>query len=334
MKLTTLALASAPLLLFAPSEGGLQAKYRTDVGYTYTQSDWFLMEASNYTVSINGEELPEEAAEQMGIGFPPRRMDTTQEQTTFYGEVDEGRPVSARRVFDTLEQQTAEGDEDEDLEGVLQGKTIVLEAGDGDGVRAEAELEDEDDDVDEEFLTGHRLTFAVEDYFPEDDVDEGDSWEISAEAARRILGLGEDSGPSYFDDDEDDEDGGFDEVLDENAEIEGQVTFQSIEERDGLRCALLFVELSVSATDVELDPDDLGGEDSFGEMDVAARMTVEISGTESVWFALDEGHPVASEGETQGTMEMVMELSDGEIDIEIAIEADLSSGLESNWTVE
>ncbi|MEM7311138.1 MAG: hypothetical protein AAF682_30990 [Planctomycetota bacterium] len=319
MKSKTLAW-SALVLLAAPSGERLLPRYRTDVEYRHEELRRYRMEPRGHTMTLNGRELPPEEAERIRFEFPGHRMTRLQRTTTRYTEANDGVPLVARRTFDALEQRRTAGEgPEEELEGALAGETITLRAG-GDG-EVVAELEG-GGEVDASLLERHRLELPNARYLPDEAVDLGDSWELGEEALGAILALGQRQGPKLFEN----EGGGFGDVVDRHAELEGEVTFEAIEERDGLRCAVLVVELALEVDDAEVGQPGPGGP--------ATRMSVELEGSERIWLALDAGHPVAAVGDVEGTTTMETELSGGDSELVVNVEADLSFGWTSSWSVE
>ncbi|MFT4537574.1 MAG: hypothetical protein ACI841_003602 [Planctomycetota bacterium] len=109
-------------------------------------------------------------------------------------EHDEGTPTHVRREFKevAISGSSGSGENSREIERPCTFDGVILDLTlDEDG---ELEIEQVDgDEVDEDALVGHSLKLTLDMLLPEDEVEEGDSWEIGSDDAKRLLALGLDS---------------------------------------------------------------------------------------------------------------------------------------------
>ena len=158
------------------------------------------METVDFSMERNGEPVEASAG-----------SDATSEESRKVVQFDqilaseEGRPTKVRRTFDflegTLSATFGERQMDRESDCPLEGVSVEFTLDEGD-VAAEV-VEGE---ADEELLQGHSLALALDALLPDDEVEEGDSWELESEAIARALGL--DVAPLLFRRSEDDGGGG------------------------------------------------------------------------------------------------------------------------------
>ncbi len=102
----------------------------------------------------------------------------------------DGKPTHVKRTFETVEGEVEVTRSDSTntipLEGPLSGVTLELKAGEG----GAAEIEVAEGKVDDSaLLEGHRLELALDALLPDEEVEEGATWDLSEEAIERALGL-------------------------------------------------------------------------------------------------------------------------------------------------
>ena len=328
MKPTLLVLFAATFTLIVPARDELRTVYEADTVIRYEGRDWTQLAPGESGLTINGEELP--ADEGFDLSPPAQEWEERLSTATYIDEVEDGRPVLARREFDEIGKSESDPEGERELEGVLQGRTIVLRA-EEDG-EVEAELEDDEDEVDESFLRRHQIIYSVDHLLPDAEMEEGDSWSLDDDAARAFLGFGDYAEPRFFAE-EDEEEDPFQKAVEESAEVSVEVTYLETVERDGVRCALLEAEIEVEVDEAELDPDDLG-EPIFEGMENEAHLSLRMEGSELIWLALEAGHPLAHEGEMEGELAVVMVMSADGMEMVMTITTEVSGGYEGTWTVE
>lgn len=305
----------------------LVIRYEVGQVIVYEEEDSSSFETNSFSATINGEELPEEALEQMQFSAGLEEEQERIRTTTRFTSVEDGRLVAASRTFDVVEKTETKNGEEFEHESPLPGLTLLLtEVGEDE---VEAEVEDEDAEIDDVHLLHHRLAYTAAEYIPDGAVEIGDTWEMDRDRILRLMQIG---GPTYYE--RDDSDAAVEEVIEENASATAEVTYDRDEERDGIECAVL-----VLAVEMELSAEDLPPQ-YFGEAEDAEGMsgntTMEVEGTETVWFALEGGRPVASELEIEGevTMEMIFEDPEMEMELIITVLASFESETTSTWTLE
>ncbi|HED64607.1 MAG TPA: hypothetical protein ENJ09_03525 [Planctomycetes bacterium] len=244
-------------------------------------------ERSGIEIEVDGEELPD-------VEAPDLTMDSLERVVVRdeIGEAEGGQPTDFRRTFEELVQETSYESEDEEAEFVsgsdLEGITVRFLWDDEDETYY-AELTDEDDDVDADTLEWLTADMDLAGFLPEGEVEEGESWDIDARPYLSLMwpsGLvgwydtENEEGPSEFGIEQD-------RLIVENLEGEGTVTFQGVEEEEGLRLALLWVELEVS-TEASGSPRD--------GLEVEVEMERAIEGT--IRWDLTHGHLYDADLET------------------------------------
>jgi hypothetical protein len=288
------------LFLLAPSNERIEAVYREDATLAFEQTDSFSMDPSETSMTVNGMELPPEVLEEMGLALPSNEQETTLRWKDVVVTVEGGRPTRVRRTFEHLREHSVESGEEAEKTGPLEGKTVVLsEEQEGD---LAAELEGGDPEgIEERYLEGHRLVTDADPLLPDHEVAVGDTWEVQDEALREFFGI--ESGPAFFERDQD-EDRSFDEMLEENGTVTAEVEFESVEERDGLRCAVLTFRIEFEA-DVE-NPEFFGMAEQEGMELLSSAFSIQLRCEGKLWYAL-EGRPVAMQQALEGEAEFGFE---------------------------
>lgn len=291
----TLALAPLAMILLAPDGERLAYAHREGDSILYVRSSSLRMALDEISASVNGITIPPAVLEESGFRLPSQDERTETRGRDDFLDVVDGRPTRVRRTFERLRRTTTEDEEEHEKIGPLEGHSIVITH---DGDEAVAELEGDDEAVEERFLERHRPDWSGVCLLPEDEVEVGDTWPPEEEALRRFAGLTRSE--LLFEPDQE-ENRALDEFMRENAEASGTVSLTRLEERDGLRCAVLTFSIEVEG---ELDDFTRMGVDLGEDVeDVSARIQVEFELAGSLWFAVEEGHPVALEQSIEGTME-------------------------------
>ncbi len=315
-------------VLVAPEREELRAVYSEDVALVVRSESTTRMELGDLSGTVNGQELPPEALEEIGGSMTSEDKLERVELTVTIDEVEDGRPIAATHEYAEVWRRKTDGDEETEEEGPLDGRTVKLRLGDDDEV--EAEIADDGEDVDELYLKDHLLSYVCEHYLPDDEAEEGDSWDLDEDAVFELLRRS--GGPELFIEENAEQEAAFEEAFEDSERGEGTVTWETTEERGGLRCALLVVELTV-----EFSADDVGdmifGDDAPGES-ASVSMDGDAEGTTRVWFALEEGRPVAEEYDFDGEMEITMLIEEDGFEIEMEMVMELSGEGEKTWSEE
>jgi hypothetical protein len=170
-------------------------------------------------------------------------------------------------------------------------------------------------------------------YLPAEPVDVGDTWTLDDATVRKLLGIDRDD-PVLFEEDAEEEDDDFLRALADAAKVSGTVEYADQEDVEGVSCAVLVATLEVEA-DGEVDPADIGMEPEEG-METTVRMTLSMKAEERLWFAIEGGHAVRSDGEVEGelALSIVMTAAETGPEIEIDVTVDMSGGSTSSTSVE
>lgn len=238
--------------------------------------------------------------------------------------VDGGRRTKIERTFTEME-ETGGGEDDEDKVGALLDKTLTISLDD----EGEIVIELEDDDVEDVYLADHRIDFELESYFPEEEVEIGDTWQVEGEALERLM----EEGPRLFE--IEDVEAEFAELSQEGMEYEAEVTYARNEEVDGRECAVLEVafEFSTSADDfdpllVGFDPEEMG----MGEAEVLTDYMLNAEGESQVWIDLKTGRPVSEEESVEASVEVVFKVANEGFELQIVSDVTLTVTTSTTFT--
>lgn len=284
--------------------GTLATDYGRDRALRVEAETSVQLETTHVSMERDGEPMESVFGSREQVSWETRRVGTLD---TVLERAD-GRPVLVRRALLDVSGDTHQtfGDElfERDHDCPLDGAVLeVRDEGDGD---ASAEVVEGASPRDDAALEGHRTTLALDALLPREDVEEGESWDLSSEAIRAALGI--DLARAYFPAGEDDDRPGrgprgsvFDFLAD--AEWEGTATLRGTDEHDGATC--LEIELEIEAAGDLPEPE-------FGERGRGRRLPgapaaagdnayeVELEGT--LWFSTELGRPLALE--VEGSIEV------------------------------
>ena len=261
-------------------------------------------------------------------GFGARETETSRHvvQLDQFLESEDGAPTRVRRTWEQIsaESSTTFGDRDMQTEFETPLEEVTLELTyDEDGELVIEVVEGSEPD-EEEVLEGHLMDLALDALLTEDEVEEGDTWELEGEALVRALGLDLESAlfrrvPPDFGGGEGREGrgggrrfgGGRGEspslgMLFGEAEWEAEAKVESEEEeQDGLTCVLIVFEARGEGDLEEPERDSDRRELAFGPGEPTSRVpetSYEIELEGKFWFCVENGHPVRLE--VEGTIEL------------------------------
>ena len=202
-----------------------------------------------------------------------------------------------------------EGDEEQDLTSELEGATVVFawDAEEEEYTVEYAEGEEGDEELLEELEWDMDASFLL----PDDDVEEGTTWDLGPELADLLTDLAGDL--HLEDEDEDEEEDPMSELIDEASDaMEGefQATYAGMREVDGVQVAAfdLSAELTGEAENTE-DVDDEGpnGESIEGTTSLSVVLETVYEGT--LLWSVDGNRMHALDVEGSVTMTNVIEAS-------------------------
>ena len=327
--------AAAVLLLLRPGPAdGLTTAYTEDL-VLVQQNESTLEQTIRRTVVLDGIEVTVKGGDDIVVSFHRSRT-----QTDHFLEVDDGRPVKLRRVFGEISQDRnialgKSGDENEEtMTGVVEGLTLLIEVDEDDQTTATVE----DGEVEDRYLEHFLVSYETDLLAPPGEAEEGDSWELGTEALERLFGLL--PSPTYFEPDREqgevDIEEVFREATREAAELEGEVTWNATEERDGLSCALLTFEMSMETSDFDASafaPAMFGMRDDVALEDATAQVVFETEG--SFWFAIEKERPVALKSEGEGTVTLSVHTAsphDGDRTVTFGLEIEQEESGTDTWS--
>jgi len=201
-------------------------------------------------------------------------------------QTEDGFPTDFRRTFVELHQQgtrSSGAEESESVAGSDFEDVTVRFLWDDEDERYDVELVEEDDGIDAEELARLTPDLDLAGLLPDGEVDEGDSWEIDHAPYLTLMWPGGLVG-WYDDKTEDEASYDYSETIVDNLEGEGEVTFLEVREVDGVRVAVLSVEIRVeTGADLELSEEE-------EEAGVERRADEERELEGEVLWDLDHGH--------------------------------------------
>lgn len=221
--------------------------------------------------------------------------------------VEDGRPTELERTFDELAQENTDtsGDEEAKVElgSDLEGRTVRFHWDEDDGSYTVESADDGDE------LDGSVARWLAEDMdlrlvLPDREVEVGDEWDLDA---RLYLAFMWPSGLLGFhvegeetDDDERELSG---QTID-NLEGSGTARLEEVREEDGVRVAVLHVELEITTGSERVlpavDPDEVEeGEFPRPEITVEVRIERKLEGT--LLWDLEHGHALSAELECESS---------------------------------
>ena len=208
-------------------------------------------------------------------------------------------------AFGQVFEHSLEGGEEQDKTGPLEGRSLLLREEKGEAVaELEGDFEGGEAEIEERYLAGHRLTREADPLLPDGAVEVGDEWALDEEELHELMGIG--CGPELFEPDEGEDNELFERLLEEASAVTGRAELVELEEREGLRCAVIAFTIEVTAEVDDLRV--LGIKPKEGMEDPTGTIGVEVQGEGKLWYALEEGRPVAMEQTLEGTVEIQIEM--------------------------
>jgi len=126
-------------------------------------------------------------------------------------------------------------------------------------------------------------------------------------------------GPTYFESEASPELEQQARTLLDEAEIRATVEYERREEVDGAACAVLVISLHL----------ELEGSEALAREPEGMEVSIWMETEERLWFALEAGRPLRSEGIRKSMRKIVTKMSDGP---EVEVTADLRGGFERSWS--
>jgi len=318
-----LTLFAAPLLISGEGRG-TKIAFSVEPGSSITKTYETETELTldNFDMTMNGQEPPMMPGMDMTVNGV-----TTFEVEDTYSKVADGRPTMLTRSFDTLT-GSSEVAMELDIMGEIQNQDMSMEMSsvlEGESVEFVWNEEEEAHDVvlpDGSALEEEDVEGLVEDMdyrvlLPEDEVDEGDEWEVPLEALHTILAPG---GDTKLIPEEMEEMGGFggggemgssSDYFNEDVEGEFTATFDGMRKTDDGEVAVIKFTFELSNAIDLTDQTRESLEDSelpegVGEMEVE-HVDIEIAyeGEGELTWNLDAGH--FHTFEASGDFEMLLD---------------------------
>jgi len=259
-------LLALPLCLLSAGEAlEYKATADTRVRITYEQQAELVLIEQEVVILVDGEEHP--GGESPDIDITMSMTETTIFVDTYTAVDDDSKPTSIERHFESLEggyeqeidglPDGMDGPEPVEVASDLEGEKSLFEwdAEEGEWVATAPEDSDYDEDLLEELEQNADLIYLL----PDTEIATGDSWDLDAEAFRRLLNVSGDLSMQPVDADDDEEEDELDkewssdvfrltltELNDDTATIKIELDIARHEEGD--------VEPPPMPEDMEMDP--------------------------------------------------------------------------------
>ncbi len=269
-------LAPDEALVYAPEEGAVLTR-------TFVATGEFALD--DLAMAMDGEPIDFE-------GEVPEMTITTKERIVVTDELEsmgDGRPLRLSRSFDELSGEAVFASPEQEEDGVLtrvsylEDCTVVITWNEDDEEYTFEPAEDEE--IDEELLDHLVEDMDFRKFLPEDEVAEGDSWEVPAEAWLCMMWPGGLVGLHPDDGELEEADVESDLQTIESLEGKGEATFEGVREEDDLRLAVITFELELEmGSETEVEPE----MDMITSQVRGQSQTEEIEG-ELLWD-LERGH--------------------------------------------
>lgn len=301
-------LCAAVVALTVPAGTKLATSYEEGARLRIETETSFHLETTNFEMERDGEPVE---ARWGGDQYSESNRREVHVDTIL--AVEDGKPTRVRRAFGVVKSKNlfemGDNSNEGEVESPLADLTLELALDDGEVVVDVVEGSEPDQ---EQALQGHALTLTLDALLPKEELDEGDSWDLSGDAIAHALGL--DMEGAYFpppsrDDAEEGggegrrgrRGGGFGRGGGQSlgrtlrgAEWEGEAKLVSLDEdHDGVKCAAIEIELEASG---ELPEPEFGGRGGRGGMlgapTAALGTTVEVELEGRLLFSLETRRPV------------------------------------------
>ena len=239
--------------MLALATSGDEVEVRHRAGDEITRSFTFSSELAleSMQMIVDGQEMP-------GPGIDMEQEMTTELEIVLHDTIEEvdgdrasklGRTyekLSSRNSFYMTDPMGGEEDHEGTMTSDLEGHTLVFTSVDGEYEASFAEGEA----ADEELLEGLIALIDLDEFLPEDPVDEGDQWKVDPEVIFALSMPGGDLHlrPEDGDDSGHLQGGGEAGLPEDDAETDGEVVakYLGIREEDGLRLAAIEITVDVS----------------------------------------------------------------------------------------
>jgi hypothetical protein len=309
-------------LVYAPEEG-TQLKRVFDAEAEYRLTDM--------TTSVNGEPWKgpdEDERPEISNGFTEHIA-----VTDTLAAVEDGRPTELVRTFDELGQVNIEKVDDEEssveLGSPLQGKSVRFRW-DGDESTYVAEAADESDELDSDLLGALLEDMDLRLVLPKEEVEVGDTWELDP---RLYLGFMWPSGLLDFQVEGEEpsaEDRGPSQQTIERLEGSGTARLEEVREEDGLRLAVIHVELEITTGSESVLAAESTEESESPEVTVEVEIERTLEGT--ILWDLEHGHAHSAELECESSRLTTRSFTYTLVDVES--EQELSAEIEESILLE
>lgn len=288
------------LLLLSSTRDELTLRYAPEEGTVLKRT--YVAEAeyhlADLSASIDGEPLerPEELPD-FRMGFEEHIV-----VTDTLRSVADGRPTELLRTFDELRQDSSDSSGDEEVESTmtssLQGRTVAFRW-DDDEERFSAEAADEED-LDDSLAQWLAEDMDLRLVLPDGEVEVDDEWEIDP---KLYLAFMWPSGLLDFraEDDEEpnDDERSMSRQTIENLEGSGKARLEEIREEDGVRVAVIHVELEITTGSESVLPALSEGEFERPEITIEVEIERTLEGT--ILWDLEHGHALSAELECEAS---------------------------------
>lgn len=294
----------ALLLLVPPAREGVELAYAPAEGTVLKRL--FVAEASyrltDMTASIDGEEVSHDGElPEYAMSFVERIAVTDTLES-----VSAGRPTTLLRRFDELGQENTDraGDEERTVEYVspLEGRSVRF-TWDADEEEYAVEAAD-DEDLDEDLAAWLAEDLDLRRLLPGSEVEPGDEWELDPQLYLAFMWPGGllDFHPDGEEPDPADRAPSRQTI--ERLEGEGTARLEDVREEDGVRVAVIHVELEITTGSESVLPaleEDELEEGQFPRPEITIEVEIERTLEGTILWDLEHGHVLSAELECEAS---------------------------------
>jgi len=258
---------------------------------------------AEYELSDQTASFDDEALETDGLPDSSMEFDEHIAVTDELRAVEDGRATELVRTFDELSQRDAQRFEDEEVEAELgsdlEGRSVVFRWDEDEEAYGVSAADDED--LDEGLAAWLAEDMDLRLVLPDHEVEPGDEWELDARLYLAFMWPGGLLDFRTEDDEPTDEDRDPSRQTIGNLEGSGTATLEEIREEDGVRVAVIHVQLEIETGSSSTYPGQEPDEEHPGFPPREVEVEIERSLEGTILWDLEHGHALSAELECESS---------------------------------